>query len=80
MTEIMTDGTETVTVIASASVNATDLAVLMNVTVTETSKRNVTDMRTASVVMTSATLLRTVTTENVGSPLIYEPVELCSEL
>lgn len=69
VTEIMTDGT--VTVIASASVTATDLAALMNVTetVTETSRTTVTDTKTASVVMTSATLPQTVTTEKVSLPL-----------
>lgn len=79
-TEIMTDATETAIVIASASANVTDLAALMNETVTETSKKNVTDTRTASVVMMSATLLRTVKTEKVGLPPIYEVVELCFEL
>lgn len=71
VTEIMTDGTVTVTVIASASVTATDLAALMNVTetVTETSRTTVTDTKTASVVMTSATLPQTVTTEKVSLPL-----------
>lgn len=80
VTEIMTDGTVTVT--ASASVIATDLAALMNVTetVTATSRTTVTDTKTASVVMTSATLPQTVTTEKVSSSLICSIAELYFDL
>jgi hypothetical protein len=70
VTEITTDVTGTVTVIATASVNATDLAALMTGTGTVTSRMIVTDTKTASVVMTSATMLRMVTTENVSLSLI----------